>query len=314
MKLSILIPTYNRSKYLLKNLELLNQYIQKGNYLQKIEIIVSNNNSPDNTHDLVVSFQKENPNLLLRYFRQAENIGLEKNALFVLKISIADYIMFLGDDDYIDYRYLTKVEELLRYGTDIFCIIPSNIPINQKGELLGGGRDLNLPTKEYQAGFSNCLKNSWRGHQLSGLVLKRDGLYSEYKNRRVSNIYLFIHLVGISCLNGKTFHMTDFPVKVTAAPQENKDWNYGEDGLFNEIFDNYKRLPLNFIQITYLQLYHLLKQPSRLWNYRRISNKNFLYAFYKIWLSKNSTLGFKLIFPIVVFIQFIFKVLKKLIS
>jgi hypothetical protein len=65
----------------------------------------------------------------------------------------------------------------------------------------------------------------------------------------------------------------------------------------NEIFDNYKKLPLSSWQKTKLQLNHYRKQSWRLWKYRSQNNKTFFKAFINIWLSQNSTFGFKLIFP-----------------
>ncbi len=298
MKLSILIPTYNRSKYLSKNLAILNEYIQKGNYLQNIEIIVSNNNSADNTHDVVTSFQKENPNLYLRYFSQKENIGLEKNALYVLKEAIGEYVMYLGDDDYIVYPYLVEVINLINQNVNTKTIIPSIVAISTNGVPLGYGRDTNLTDKKYYPGFKNCIINSWRGHQLSGLLLKRENLYNSYLKRKVGNIYLFIYFVAFSCLNGDTYHLTKYPVKVTQPGQNNKDWGYGIDGLMNEVFDNYMKLQVNYVQKTILQLYFFYKQPWRLWRYKGNGFLHFWKSFLKIWISNNSTYLFRLLFPI----------------
>ena len=52
MILSILIPTYNRSKFLEKNLQILNQHIHKIDVNNTIEIVVSNNGSPVNTDNI----------------------------------------------------------------------------------------------------------------------------------------------------------------------------------------------------------------------------------------------------------------------
>lgn len=274
-------------------------YIRKGNFQKEIEIVVSNNQSTDNTDVEVRKFQNQNTDIHFQYFIQNENIGLEKNALFVLKMAKGEYVMYLGDDDYIEFNYL---EECYSYidDTSIHCIIPANKSIDENGNELSGGRDIKLPTKKYKSGFQNCLTNAYRGHQLSGLVLKRDELYSSYLNSNVNNIYPFIFFVGLSCLRGDTVHLTRYPVKITVAPQTNKDWDYGEDGLMNEIFDNYTKLPVSNLEKTKLQLHHYRKQSWRLWKYRSTSNKMLFKAFINIWLSKNSTFRFKLVFPVIV--------------
>ena len=307
MKLSILLPTYNRAPFLLKNLGILSDYIRKGNYQDQIEIIISNNNSPDDTDSQVQEFKKENQDIVLHYHIQNENIGLENNALFVLDKAIGKYIMYLGDDDYIEYKYLTTIIDHLNIEKNTSVIIPSyvNVDINEVSK--NRGRDLELPTTFHKAGFKNCLINSFRGHQLSGLVLKREDLYDSYKRYAVKNIYLFIYFVAYQCLNGDTLHLTEYPVKVTEPGQENKNWGYGKDGLINEVFDNYKKLPVNTIKRTLLELNFYNNQPWRLWIYQKKSIKDFIMAFFSIWFSKNSSFLFKLIFPFEVFVLKIIK-------
>lgn len=299
MLISILIPTYNRAPFLLRNLEMLAGYIRKENLQEKVELVVSNNQSTDKTEEKIKLFQNGNNDIQVRYFTQTENIGLEKNALFVLKKAKGEYVMYLGDDDYIELDYML---ECITYINDktIHCIIPSNKPIDIKGNERTGGRDINLQTKKYESGFNNCIINAWRGHQLSGLVLKREKLYKSYLKYKVNNIYPFIFLVSLSSLNGDTVHLTEHPVKITVVPQTNKDWNYGKDGLINEIFDNYKKLPISNWEKTKLQLQHYRKQSWRLWSYRNQSNKILFRAFMNMWLSKNSTFVFKLVFPFLV--------------
>lgn len=307
MKLSILIPTYNRSLYLKKNLELLKKYLRLGKLQSQIEIVVSNNHSPDDTSDLISRFKSENEDIDLKYHLQCKNIGLENNALFVLKESIGDYVMYLGDDDFIEFEYLEGVIEHITNNRKTNTVIPSCVAVDINGNLIYGNRDVHLPNKLYKSGFNNCLENSWRGHQLSGLVFKRNGLYESYIDNKVSNIYLFIYFTSISCLAGDTYHFTKYPIRITSPGQENKDWGYGKDGLINEIFDNYKKLSVGQIEKTRLELKIIRTQPTRIWSYRKINNKAFFSAFRNIWFSKNSTFYFKLLFPIEIFRQYIYR-------
>lgn len=297
MLLSILIPTYNRATYLEKNLMILYNHITKMKVFDKIEIIISNNCSSDNTHEIVENFKNKYPQFNVFHITQESNIGLEKNALEVLKYAQNEYVMYLGDDDYVDFFYLEGILSHLTISNNTHCIIPSNVPIDINGNLLPGQRDINIKSKLYKQGFKNCLQNSWRGHQLSGLVLKRKRLYQIYKERDVGNIYLFIFLVGYCCLKGDTYHFTNYPIKVTSPGQENKDWNYGNDGLIDEIFDNYLKLPVNYLKRSILQLHFFKKQSWRLWGYREINLKEFFKAFFNIWFATNGTFIFKIFFP-----------------
>lgn len=312
MKLSILIPTYNRSPYLIKNLELLNGFINEINELVGIEIVISNNCSTDNTDIDVNNFILEYPNLKIQYFKQIENLGLEKNALFVLKEAKGEYVMYLGDDDFLEKDYLSGVINHLKHNKKTNSIIPNFIPVDIYGKQIDKGRDDEFSNRIYKAGFKNCLVNSWRGHQLSGLVLKREDLYDAYIDLKISNIYLFIFLIGYCCLYGDTYHFTEFPLKVTQPGQANKDWGYGKDGLLNEVFDNYLKLPLNYFQKSLLQLFFYKKQTWRVFMYERNGFKSFLMAVLNVLRTSNSTFLFKLTFPIVVFFQYIKRGIKSI--
>ncbi|MBT5530656.1 MAG: glycosyltransferase family 2 protein [Cytophagia bacterium] len=299
MKLSILIPTYNRSTFLIKNLDLLSHYIRKGNFHKDIEIVISNNQSKDSTDVDIKYFQNNNIEINIQYFLQIENIGLEKNALFVLKEAKGNFVMYLGDDDYMDYQYLKETITTIEMEKLLTCIIPSNCPVNTQGHEQNynkyKGRDLNLPNRMYKAGFYNCLSNSWRGHQLSGLVFKREGLIDEYHERNINNIYPFIFMVAYNSLRGKTLHLTQYPLKITVVDQHNKDWDYTADGLIVNIYDNYKKLKLNYIYRNILQLALLINQK---WRYLKPIRLSTLIMFYKsmyiIVTSRSTLFGTKL--------------------
>jgi len=302
MLLSILIPTYNRDEFLLTNLNLLKRYILDGRYEYEVEIVVSNNNSNDNTQLLLERFKDLNKDLVLSFFLQEKNIGLEANALYVLNKAKGHFVMYLGDDDYINYEYLSECIGIIKNDCLASVVIPNYVPVNVDGEVLGIARSSIQPTKSYPAGFKNCLKNSWKGHQLSGLVFKRESLFDSYLERKVNNIYLFIYFTAYSCLKGKCYLITSNPVKVTQ-PIKKKDWGYGDDGLINQIFDNYKKLDINVFKKTRLQIYFFHKQSWRIWIYSK-NKRSFFKAFLKIVKSNNSTFLFKAIFPFQVVIEY----------
>lgn len=312
MKLSILIPTYNRAPFLLKNLDVLNGFIIKSGLCKDIEVIVSNNFSNDETDKIVRLFQRRNQQLNLKYYLQSENIGLEKNSLFVLNKALGEYVMFLGDDDFIEYDYLVSSFKLLESSNTISCIIPSFLAIDMKGVQIGKGRDTEVKSKKFKKGFTNCLENSWRGHQMSGLIFRRPGLFEKYNYFNVGNIYPFVFFTALSCLNGDCFHLTDYPVRVSQPGQEKKDWTYGSDGLFNEVFDNYKKLPLNRFKKVQLQIRFFRKQGIRFWQYKKQGTIVFFRVFLNIWFTTNGTFGFKILFPFMVLSQIILRIFKKL--
>lgn len=95
MKLSICIPTYNRSNYLKRFLEKLYAEIEKFSLQNKVEVIVSDNASVDDTQEIVQSFIKQG----LIYKKNENNIGPDANFLKLFEMSTGEYIWLPGDDD-----------------------------------------------------------------------------------------------------------------------------------------------------------------------------------------------------------------------
>jgi glycosyltransferase involved in cell wall biosynthesis len=128
-KLTICIPTYNRSAYLD---ECLNSIYQNSN-ISNIEIIVSNNNSTDNTRAVVREHIKKNI-VNIKYIEN-KNILPCLNWYSGVELVNTKYMMLLSDDDklepgFIDYFYINY-----QYN-DIDCILFSSKDINNKGETL----------------------------------------------------------------------------------------------------------------------------------------------------------------------------------
>ena len=94
MKLSIIIPTYNRSEVLIKCLSaFFNQDYSKSQY----EIIIVNDGSTDNTEEKIKLFQKDNSQYFIRYFKQTNKGPAAARNLGVFKAR-GNIILFIGDD------------------------------------------------------------------------------------------------------------------------------------------------------------------------------------------------------------------------
>lgn len=101
MLISVIICTYNRSDLLAKVIEsLVCQTFDRSKY----EIIIVDNNSSDNTHDVVKSFaDQEN----LRYvFEPTQGLSHARNT--GLKQAVGEYVSYFDDDCIIPDRWLEK--------------------------------------------------------------------------------------------------------------------------------------------------------------------------------------------------------------
>jgi abequosyltransferase len=94
--LTIAIPTYNRAAFLEQLLESLQPQVRGE---QRVEVIVSDNASLDNTGQVVQKFQRDG--MLIRYLCNAENLGADGNILQCYEQAEGRYVWVVGDDDLI---------------------------------------------------------------------------------------------------------------------------------------------------------------------------------------------------------------------
>lgn len=112
--LSICVPTYNRLEKIKSQIQFL---IKEGVETNKdVEVIVSDNASPDETYDRYLSgLSYEN----IRIFEQVENIGLIGNLHFLLSKSQGLYSWIIGDDDILRPGIVEHVLSVLKEHSDI---------------------------------------------------------------------------------------------------------------------------------------------------------------------------------------------------
>jgi len=116
MRISILIPTYNRVDYLPRAVE----SALKQDY-PDIEVIVSDNASTDGT-DVVVNKYNNDPRF--KYFRNNENMDMVPNWRKALnEYAIGEFFMILSDDDYlVDDKYISKAVKLIKTDNEIVMV------------------------------------------------------------------------------------------------------------------------------------------------------------------------------------------------
>lgn len=269
--IDILIPTFNRSESLAKNLTLLNDLLIKERLIDCFRILVSNNCSTDETDKMLEEFSL---NLICKLvvYNQSTNIGLERNSIFLLQKSESKFVIYLGDDDYLPEGYLTELYFHVNTEPALGVVIPGFTSVDADGnkrvcrKILKGNLKLN-------AGFLSVLRLSSYGHQLSGLLLRRDGLLESYtSNELFRNIYPFIFFVARNNEKFVSIFASRFQVLVSIS--NSKDWRYDEIGLLGEIIKNYKILyPSSVLKQTLASFCLIARQRWRL----RISVRPTLY-------------------------------------
>jgi len=115
--LSVCIPTYNRLHYLKKALETLLPQAE----LHGIEVCISDNHSTDGTAQYLEALAASGAPKL-RYVVQAENIGLDRNMMTVIRMGTGRYIYPIGDDDVLPDGSLKAILRELEKDYDVIVL------------------------------------------------------------------------------------------------------------------------------------------------------------------------------------------------
>ena len=95
--ISILVPTYNRVKYLE---ECLNSIVEQEWFdLKKLELIVSDNSEWDDTKSFMNNYIKSINDWNIKYNKNEKNLWMVWNWNKLLELKKWEYFIFLSDDD-----------------------------------------------------------------------------------------------------------------------------------------------------------------------------------------------------------------------
>ena len=120
IKVSVIIPTYNREKYVKKCLDsIINQT------LQEIEIIVVDDGSTDNTKKVIDTYKDKR----VKYIKK-ENTGIGDTRNRGIKEAKGEYISFVDIDDYIDKTMLEKCYNKAKHD-DLDIVICDYVEVNE---------------------------------------------------------------------------------------------------------------------------------------------------------------------------------------
>lgn len=134
---SVIMITYGHEKYIEEAIR--GVFLQKTNF--PLELIISNDNSPDSTDEIVKNIIKSAPeNISVNYIQHPENIGMHHNFTSALRTAQGKYIAVCeGDDYWTDENKLQKQIDFLEKNED-FTLTFHNVFI-RNGETLRADLD-----------------------------------------------------------------------------------------------------------------------------------------------------------------------------
>ena len=224
--ITIAIPTYNRADSYLRGAikSALDQTYPN------IEVIVSDNCSTDQTEMIVKNFTDAR----VRYFRQARNIGPNKNFNFCVEQACGEYFLLLQDDDLIDPDFVQVCMEAAGYRTGIGIIRTGTRIIDAGGNILRElpNRAVGLSTIDFfLAWFSyqtspylcSTLLNTRRLREMGGFKSKNNLFQDVVAEFRLAHEFGRVDIQDLKASFRKHPSENTFAVKV-------KDWC--EDSLY----------------------------------------------------------------------------------
>ena len=238
---TIAIPTYNRAACYLKHA--LESALSQT--YPNIEIIVSDNCSPDNTKEMVNAYA----DLRIKYFRHAHSIKPIDNFNFCIRQAKGHYLLLLHDDDMIDDDFVETCMKTASYSSDIGIIRTGMRRIDEQGNILRECRNftVGLSTEDF---FLAWFRDKTPTHVCMSLFnadkLKQIGGFN-------SNYHLFSDVLAEIILAAKFGRVDIEDVKSSfrmhsaqnSSSAKVKDWCKESSILFNtacDLVDNKKSL------------------------------------------------------------------------
>jgi glycosyltransferase involved in cell wall biosynthesis len=223
--LSFIIPTYNRDNYLMQTLENIRGECQ--GHKDRVEVVVGNNDSDDNTEQVVKSFE----GLPIEYFRNERNVGGVENVLRCCEQAKGRFVFLFADDDLLHPGSVKAVLECLLENPDLAVVsgpltnfIDGNPPFaaNANQHFPSSGEQIRL-----RSGEEALTSLFSRASSLVGLIIRSDLLDIDGARRHSDSHYPQIYLVGHAVKMADACYLPKALVSVRNNPVTH--WSFCED-------------------------------------------------------------------------------------
>lgn len=165
---SVMIPTYNASKYLANTLE---SVLAQNYEVDKMEIVIVDNCSTDDTKLIVERIGKDR----VRWTQNETNIGMINNFNRCIEIAQGDYIHILNADDLVKEGYYDKFTDLFQAYPNVGLISCTSEVIDDDGNFLSSM----VPCKTLSSPTNNVEELMYFNHLRTPAVSVRKSAYEK---------------------------------------------------------------------------------------------------------------------------------------
>lgn len=232
--LSICIPTYNRAHYLKNCLNSIVCQFKNTNITNQIEIVISDNASQDNTQKLVKEYQAQFNNI--KYFRNKENLGFDKNIINSVLKAKGQYCWYLGDDDLIKNGGLKFIINFLQKNeSDLLTILSK--PFSDINEVFQEDTKINNKLILYCDSYEEFFRKVYC-HGVLGIFIFNRNLWLRVNRRNYEKFWSYFEIIlKMMPLSNLKFAHLKYPVLFTG---QDYKWNKNGSALF--ILIHWKRV------------------------------------------------------------------------
>lgn len=206
--LSICIPSYNRPS------ELLRLLCSIDCNPESVEIVVCEDCSPRRL-EIRENVKKygSSSGYVVKYEENESNLGYDGNLRKLIQIASAEFVLFMGDDDWFNKGALDRFLEFLNANKDVGYVLRSYLGMHPDGNL-EPFRYLNGP-KRFPAGLSTCAWMYKRTVSICGVTFKRSSALKYATDKFDGTLLYQLYLVLEICLKESSVY-SDIPVAIAA--------------------------------------------------------------------------------------------------
>jgi glycosyltransferase involved in cell wall biosynthesis len=146
--LSICVPTYNRAEWLARCFDQLAEMVAKSEFRNRLEVVVSDNHSTDDTPAVVTAALEALSALCpVRAYTQPVNVGAEPNFKFLYDVARGEYVWLCADDDELSGdEFEQMLHDLVEYRPEV-CMSTFTNPSSTQNQIhLAGGAAVEMVT------------------------------------------------------------------------------------------------------------------------------------------------------------------------
>ena len=129
-RLQLILITFNRAAHVQNTLSIL---LNENSPVKDFDLLVLDNNSTDNTKEIVQNWQQKCPNI--KYKKNHYNLGIAGNIAKAMEVADKDYVWIIGDDDKYDFSNWNEVEYAINKNEKIICLARYILPDNKKHDV-----------------------------------------------------------------------------------------------------------------------------------------------------------------------------------